>query len=71
MDLFLAAVQVVPILFIPLLLDRRIADDSRDRSFGRLRLFRLLVAALGWWPSRSPSTSSAPIRSLPAGCAAL
>lgn len=47
MDLFLAAVQVVPMLFIPLFLDRRTADDSRDRSVRRLRLFHLIVAALG------------------------
>lgn len=47
MDLFLAAVQVVPMLFIPLFLDRKTTEDSSGRSVRGLRLFHLLVATLG------------------------
>lgn len=51
MDLFLAAIQVVPMLFIALFLDRRNGDDPADeaarRTASRLRFFHLLVASLG------------------------
>ncbi|MCX4471341.1 hypothetical protein OOK41_13660 [Micromonospora sp. NBC_01655] len=47
MDLFLTAVQVVPMLFISLFLDRNADDDTATKHATTLRLFHLLVALLG------------------------
>lgn len=47
MDLFLAAIQVVPMLFISLFLDRNTATDPEAKHTAILRLFHLLVAVLG------------------------
>lgn len=47
MDLFLTAIQVVPMLFISLFLDRNTDDDAETKHAATLRLFHLLVAVLG------------------------
>ncbi len=47
MDLFLTAIQVVPMLFISLFLDRNTDDDAETKHASTLRLFHLLVAVLG------------------------
>lgn len=48
MDLYLAALQVVPMLFIALFLDRRpgTSDDERH-TLARLRFFHITVTILG------------------------
>lgn len=50
MDLYLATLQVVPMLFIGLFLNQRPAahgDDGEERALTRLRFFHLVVAVLG------------------------
>ncbi|GEB95959.1 hypothetical protein [Microbacterium lacticum] len=47
MDLFLAAIQVVPMLFISLFLDRNTATAPETKYTALLRLFHLLVTVLG------------------------
>ena len=47
MDLFLTAIQVVPMLFISLFLDRSTDHDADTKHAATLRLFHLLVAILG------------------------
>lgn len=47
MDLFLTAIQVVPMLFISLFLDRNTDADTETKHAATLRLFHLLVAVLG------------------------
>jgi len=46
-DLFLAAIQVVPMLFISLFLDRNTSAGPETKNAALLRLFHLLVAVLG------------------------
>lgn len=47
MDLFLTAIQVVPMLFISLFLDRDTGHEPEAKHAATLRLFHLLVAVLG------------------------
>lgn len=50
MDLFLITIQTVPMLFIPLFLDRNAANDTprqNPKNAATLRSFHLAVAVLG------------------------
>lgn len=47
MDLFLTTIQVVPMLFISLFLDRDTGNEPEAKHAATLRLFHLLVAVLG------------------------